>query len=1008
MSNNATCFMTVAPQEPPLVQHGVVVIQAHHIGWMITGLFALTSTTISFWLVNKHLQWYTNKREQRYIVRILFMVPIYSIVSFASYLFWNHSTPLLLLRDCYESTVLTSFFYLLLNYVSPNADQQRAVFIKVGLSKENDHEAIKRGEPVKKWLFPLGFVASKPEDGLYFLQIMKWGILQYCVIRPLTTLAAVILNYLGLYCEDSWSPGWGYVYITVVVSISVSIAMYCLIQLYIPISGNLAPHKPLLKLFSIKAVVFLTFWQATFLSILSFFNVVKATEYMTADDINVGIGAILETAEMTIFALIHIKAFSYKPYCPLFCRPEDLGYDLHETPQRTPRLRALGHAFDFRETLRELWAGCVYILRRWRGIETDGVARRLVVRTELFGVTVPATRPRQGPVLQSEEDRLLLHKHLHKDPSKFPGISEKPGFTIAVNVEEEFHVNAERQWIGTGDDYIYGLKFSRRERSAGLAEQIGDELERRGMSANELRSTLQASEGVRDRLVDSESKKHEGRSRRQGSWWRGVYDRLSRTSWDDGHDSRDTPRTAPTTSRQHKAEDQHREFLVAEEDIKGGYSHLAAEEDLYDSIPSSLARERHKYRPISPANEVPSGAGHPHLAPVGGIQTSPQSGSQFSSGPSSAGEPSMVPTGSIRAAPDIVLSWLFPDFGPSLPTVLGSPITVSEASSRSSQTHPSSHGHHVRLTTPALAIPTSQWRATVRTPVVVDAGHSIPSAFILSTEESQAPGTEGRAVHETRDRRGRSDAPQSGRSSDRSVGPVDPSGSGEESPRSRGRHRRERARHDSFSASPPPTASEEYRSLSHPPLTKPVPSSSRHRHPSQTTTKHTESRTTRLNAFDPPSTAGSISLDSLAVLEDDVHVHKREPHSDRWEAEHSTRRFSSPPNLYAPVSDRDFTGSSMAPPSRPRPQAHKEMYAPRTPRFPPVNSAANTTPISTSTRIQLPMAQAHSTGSGSRLLRPRAHVHPPPRASFLRHSLQGQAIREERESSGSFSKSNKP
>lgn len=71
--------------------------------------------------------------------------------------------------------------------------------------------------------------------------------------------------------------------------------MYCLIQLYIPIAGYLVQHKPLLKLFAIKAVggsvlsflsdsdadmdvfreVFLTFWQATFLSLLSSFGVIK-------------------------------------------------------------------------------------------------------------------------------------------------------------------------------------------------------------------------------------------------------------------------------------------------------------------------------------------------------------------------------------------------------------------------------------------------------------------------------------------------------------------------------------------------------------------------------------------------------------------------------------------------------------------------------------------------------------------------------------------------------------
>ena len=73
--------------------------------------------------------------------------------------------------------------------------------------------------------------------------------------------------------------------------------MYCLIQLYMTVKVELAPQKPLLKLFAIKAVgsysrsavrptrivahahnlspVFLTFWQATFLSVLTLFGIVK-------------------------------------------------------------------------------------------------------------------------------------------------------------------------------------------------------------------------------------------------------------------------------------------------------------------------------------------------------------------------------------------------------------------------------------------------------------------------------------------------------------------------------------------------------------------------------------------------------------------------------------------------------------------------------------------------------------------------------------------------------------
>jgi hypothetical protein len=90
------------------------------------------------------------------------MVPIYAWVSFASYLFWDHATPLLLLRDCYESTVLTAFFYLLLIYLSPEPAGQREIMRCDGLSREHDAELRRKGMPVQKWALPLNWVKWKP------------------------------------------------------------------------------------------------------------------------------------------------------------------------------------------------------------------------------------------------------------------------------------------------------------------------------------------------------------------------------------------------------------------------------------------------------------------------------------------------------------------------------------------------------------------------------------------------------------------------------------------------------------------------------------------------------------------------------------------------------------------------------------------------------------------------------------------------------------------------------
>ncbi|KAF9564817.1 DUF300-domain-containing protein [Agrocybe pediades] len=501
MSNitEQSCHKEIAPEAPPVFQNGKIDLQAYHVGWIISGSLALISIITSFWLIGQHLRWYTNKKEQRYIVRLLFMVPLYALISFCSFLFWNHATPIILVRDAYEAIVLTAFFYLLLMYVSHDVEEQRRVFLKKGLSVEADVIALRKGEEVDRWMFPLGFIKWKPKDGLYFLQLMKWGVLQYCVIRPTTTLAAVILDYMGLYCEDSWGLGWGHIYITIVMSISVTIAMYCLIQLYMPISKDLAKHKPLLKLFSVKAVVFLTFWQATFLSVLTMFDVVKATKYMTVDDVNTGIGAVLETFEMMIFAFLHIRAFTYKPYQQSASKAYPDGPLL-----MTPRWRSLGHAMDFRETFREIWVGCIYMFDKMKGKEPTpdfGVIRETHYESA-FG------RPR--PMIGQEKTLDPLHdKEERMDPTL-------PTLTIAVDRRAEVEIEGERQWLAL-DRYDRGGLLPRRERSEGLQSQIDHELERLGHPT------------IREHAKQVVPRETEPRQNRRQSWWHSFYNRFSQS-----------------------------------------------------------------------------------------------------------------------------------------------------------------------------------------------------------------------------------------------------------------------------------------------------------------------------------------------------------------------------------------------------------------------------------------------------------------------------------------------
>lgn len=60
---------------------------------------------------------------------------------------------------------------------------------------------------------------------------------------------------------SSCSFAYGYVYVTFVYNVSVSLAVYGLVLFYNATRHMLAKYSPVLKFFSIKLIVFLSFWQ---------------------------------------------------------------------------------------------------------------------------------------------------------------------------------------------------------------------------------------------------------------------------------------------------------------------------------------------------------------------------------------------------------------------------------------------------------------------------------------------------------------------------------------------------------------------------------------------------------------------------------------------------------------------------------------------------------------------------------------------------------------------------
>ena len=79
---------------------------ASEFGWMESSLRLLLSQCFNLFYrqIYQHLKYYTNPSEQRWIVRILFIVPIYAFDSWLSLLFFEQSYYVYFdsIRDCYE------------------------------------------------------------------------------------------------------------------------------------------------------------------------------------------------------------------------------------------------------------------------------------------------------------------------------------------------------------------------------------------------------------------------------------------------------------------------------------------------------------------------------------------------------------------------------------------------------------------------------------------------------------------------------------------------------------------------------------------------------------------------------------------------------------------------------------------------------------------------------------------------------------------------------------------
>lgn len=314
----------------------------------LSGLF-LPTVAITAYLIYSHMSYYTVPQAQTYIVRIVMMAPIYSFTALLSVVFHEYSLYFDLVRDCYEAFVLYQFFSLILYFFNMEAGEYFPADIRLNeLNSLSDHNEIvidgdeeedeeeeddmTKSEPrveietshylskmgLTKFPFPCCCLPSVVPDGVLFVRI-RLMVFQYVITRPLLSLIAVILHTQGDYHAGSFDIRYGYLWIALLMNLSVFVALYGLLIFYQLTHHVIKSHRPLMKLLSIKAVLFFVFWQSVLITALAYKGWVPVLDVKGGPDASAAIiNNVLVSIEMVILAIVNMFAFANTEYKIMF------------------------------------------------------------------------------------------------------------------------------------------------------------------------------------------------------------------------------------------------------------------------------------------------------------------------------------------------------------------------------------------------------------------------------------------------------------------------------------------------------------------------------------------------------------------------------------------------------------------------------------------------------------------------------------------------------------------
>ena len=264
--------------------------------WTLASMATVVSFLVSGLLIVQHLRNYRMPSVQRYVVRILFIVPVYSLYAILACFLPAQAVYISILRDLYEAYVLFQFF---------------RVCIEMAGGEQELLEKTQGAPPVfAPWPFCRKYFTLNEKT----LRRLKQLVLQLVIIRPLTSIVVIVTEAFDVYQEGNFSFAYAYVYVVIIYNVSLTISLYGLFAFYLAVKDVLRPWHPMLKFLAIKVVVFILWWQGLLFGILVGAGLIPAIWKYSPLENSIIIQSFLVSIELVGIAILHIWSYPVDPF----------------------------------------------------------------------------------------------------------------------------------------------------------------------------------------------------------------------------------------------------------------------------------------------------------------------------------------------------------------------------------------------------------------------------------------------------------------------------------------------------------------------------------------------------------------------------------------------------------------------------------------------------------------------------------------------------------------------